>query len=133
MKPGLPKFFEVSRRMLATALLMAALAALPVASMSQQVVPGAAILDVEEEEEIRRYAVELIIFEYVDRSGIGTEIFDPDAPPILPEEEFIFADDALNAPLGDEEMPGNVAPIEPVFTDSAPEPGRAYYGAAQLP
>jgi hypothetical protein len=120
MKPGLPKLFEVSRRMLATALLMTALAALPVASMSQQVVPGAAILDVEEEEEIRRYAVELIIFEYVDRSGVGTEIFDPDAPPILPEEEFIFGDDVLNAPLGDEEMPGNVAPIEPVFTDSAP-------------
>lgn len=34
-----------------------------------------------EEEEIRRYSVELIIFEHVDRASAGTEVFLPDEQP----------------------------------------------------
>jgi len=62
------------------------------------VVPGASVLDVEEEEDVRRYSVELIIFEYVDRANSGTEIFDPEELPVRPEEEFMFGDAAFGLP-----------------------------------
>lgn len=114
MKPGLLTRFDFPRRCLPVALLTM----LAVPSMSQQVVPGTAALDAEEEAEIRRYAVELIVFEFTDRSSAGTEIFDPDEPPLLPEEEFIFGDEALNAPFGSEEILNSAAANEAIFTDS---------------
>jgi hypothetical protein len=42
----------------------------------------------EEEEEIRRYTVELIVFSYAENVSVGTEIFPPDEP---------IVDDALSA------------------------------------
>lgn len=84
----------------------------------QQVVPGASALDAEEEEEIRRYAVEVIIFEYTDRASAGTEIFDPDEPPLLTEEELIFGDSPPDARFDSGEMLSGPAPAELVFTDA---------------
>jgi hypothetical protein len=37
-------------------------------------------LILEEEEEIRRYTVELIVFFYAENVSVGTEIFPPDEP-----------------------------------------------------
>ncbi len=65
-------------------------------AMAQQTVtPGSVALE-SEQEEIRRYSVELIVFEYTDRSSAGTEIFDPDEPPVLPEEDLYFGDTPLD-------------------------------------
>lgn len=99
---------------------IALLTALSLPAVSQQVVPGASILDVEEEEEIRRYAVELIIFEYADRATAGTEIFDPDEPPPLPEEAFIFGDERVDTPLDIEQISDDIAAAIPVFSDTLP-------------
>jgi hypothetical protein len=116
MKPGRPTTFRTAPRLAGIAVLAAW--SWPVAG--QQVVPGASILDVEEEAEIRRYAVELIIFEYTDRATAGTEIFDPDEPPPLPEEAFIF-DDGRGDPLLDIEQIGeDIAAADPVFSDTLP-------------
>ena len=116
MNPGIPPKFEPLHRLLAMMLLT--VLSLPV--MSQQVVPCASVLYVEEEEEIRRYAVELIIFEYVDRATAGTEIFDPDEPPLLPEEEYIFGNEPLGSALDRTETSIDVFATDPVFTDSPP-------------
>ncbi len=45
----------------------------------------------EEEEEIRRYTVELIVFSYAENVSVGTEIFPPDEP---------IVDDVLSPDLG---------------------------------
>ena len=116
MKPGLRTTFRTLRHLPGIALL----AALSWPAAGQQVVPGAAILDAEEEEEVRRYAVELIIFEYVDRSTSGTEIFDPDEPPPLPEEAFIFDDERANATLDIARIGEDIAAVSPVFSDTLP-------------
>ena len=130
MQTGLSTIIENAHRLLAVMLLTTLVAP----AMGQQVVPGTSVLDVEEEEEVRRYGVELIIFEYVDRATAGTEIFDPDEPPVLPEEEFIFADDQPGAPFTSNGMDINASPVEPVFTDSAsiepPAPAQAELGGA---
>ena len=44
--------------------------------------------EVVEEEEIRRYTVEVIVFSYEEGVSVGTEIFLPDEPP--PEPELLF-------------------------------------------
>ena len=130
MQTGLSTIIENAHRLLAAMLLTTLVAP----AMGQQVVPGTSVLDVEEEEEVRRYGVELIIFEYVDRATAGTEIFDPDESPVLPEEEFIFADDQPGAPFTSNGMDINASPVEPVFTDSAsiepPAPAQAELGGA---
>jgi hypothetical protein len=96
----------------------------------QTVAPGATALEAEQEE-IRRYSVELIIFEYTDPSSAGTEVFDPDEPPPLPEEDFYFGDTpAGTGPFESEESgaqetreSGNVSPgddsgdLAPAFID----------------
>jgi len=63
MKPDSRQKFEILRRLAATATMILLCAS----ALSQQtIVPGATALETEEEE-VRRYSVELIIFEYVDR------------------------------------------------------------------
>ena len=94
MKPELAEKFGIVRRLAG----MAALVMLSVTVFGQQVVPGASVLEAEVEE-IRRYSVELIIFEYVDRATAGTEIFDPDEPPPPPEDEYYYGDELLELPI----------------------------------
>lgn len=91
MKKGLPKQSAFLQRLTGAAVLML----LAVAAFGQQsVVPGATALE-SETEEVRRYTVELIIFEYLNRSSAGTEIFDPDLPPVPPEEDAFYSDKSL--------------------------------------
>jgi hypothetical protein len=64
---------------------LATLFALPflaTAAQAQEIVEG------EEEQEIRRYTVEMIIFSYAQDVSTGTEIFVPDAPPV-PEDLLV--------------------------------------------
>ncbi len=62
---------------------------LSASTMGQQAVaPGASSLEAEAEEGIRRYSVELIIFEYTDSSSAGTEIFDPDEAPAQEADSY---------------------------------------------
>jgi hypothetical protein len=89
MKSDLPERTGRRERLIVTIawLLMSA------ASLAQQTgVPGSIALEAEKQEEIRRYSVELIIFEFTDRSSAGTEVFDPELPPALPGEEPYFGD-----------------------------------------
>ena len=65
--------------------------------------------DFEEEPEIRRYAVEVIIFRYAQDVGTGNEIFPPDEPEPLVFEDPMFVDEAAAA---------DVLPPEP---ESLPE------------
>ena len=70
-----------------------ALALFCTSALAQQTAaPGSVALEVEEEEEVRRYSVELIVFEYMDRSSAGTEVFDPEQSPLPPEEDLYFGD-----------------------------------------
>ena len=50
----------------------------------------------EEETQVRRYTVEVIIFEYAEQVSVGTEVFAPDEPVVLespePPAEFVFED-----------------------------------------
>ena len=58
------------------------------------------------EPELRRYTVEVIIFEYAEQVSTGTELFEPDPPPqdelAGPPPEFVF-----------EDMPSQAAQAEP--------------------
>jgi hypothetical protein len=56
------------------------LLAIAPAAAQQQAAPNAVSLE-EEVEEIREYAVEIIIFEYAGSAAGSTEIFDPEPPP----------------------------------------------------
>lgn len=50
---------------------------------------------VDEEPEIRRYAVEVIIFRYTEDASVGTEVFLPDVPVVeefAAEPEYVFGD-----------------------------------------
>lgn len=77
----------------ATALL-ALLFAVPSAAQ-QQSAPNAAIL-VTEEEEIREYSVEMIVFEYVGSAAGTSEIFEADLPEKPVFEEPLIEGDLLN-------------------------------------
>ena len=73
----------------------------------------------EEVPDVRRYTVEVIIFEYAESVSIGTEVFEPDEPPpeVLeqPPAEFIFEDiPAEPEPLAEEE-PLEEVPQGPEF------------------
>lgn len=95
MKPDSRQKFEILRRLAATATMILLCAS----ALSQQtIVPGATALETEEEE-VRRYSVELIIFEYVDRSSAGTEIFDPDLPPEPQDVDLYYDDGPLQLPI----------------------------------
>jgi len=60
-----------------------------------------------EEQPIRRYTVEVIVFSYEENVSVGSEIFLPDEPP--PEEELLLDEDG-NPILSDEEL-------APAFSD----------------
>ena len=53
-----------------------------IAGAQQQRAPSAVQLE-EEQEEVRRYSVELIVFEYLDNGG-STELFEPEEP-VIPD------------------------------------------------
>ena len=112
MKSDLPDQTRILQH-LATA---AALALLSATALGQQtVVPGSVALDAEEQQDVRRYSVELIIFEYTDRSSAGTEVFDPDEPPAPPEEDLYFGDRPTDRAVEfDPVLPGQANPEIPV-------------------
>lgn len=80
---------------------MRRLMTIPVMTLLSTLAIGQEVL-VDEEPEIRRYTVEVIIFSYAEDVSVGTELFLPDVPVV---EEF--------APAPDETL---------VFGDSEPEP-----------
>jgi hypothetical protein len=72
----------------------------PFAQAQQQQAPGAVALETEEEP-LRRYSVELIVFEYLDRAG-DNELFLPDMPEPDAGPEDPYAADAS----GDADLAG---------------------------
>jgi hypothetical protein len=56
-----------------------------------------------EEEPLRHYTVEIIIFTYTEDVSVGSEIFLPDEPP--PAEERLFDEDGNPIPPDDEDIP----------------------------
>ena len=59
-----------------------------------------------EEVELRRYTVEVIIFRYAEDVGVGGELFLPDEPEPIPEEEVLeFTDDIAPPEPEPEEEP----------------------------
>jgi len=89
------------------------IALLPIAAVGQQAtVPGARTLESEATEETRRYAVELIVFEYTERASAGSEVFlpDPVAEPV-PEDEFFTATPG-NQRFGDSRQTDGAGPLD---------------------
>jgi hypothetical protein len=89
-------------------------------------------LDVEEP--LRRYTVEVVIFSYVEDVSVGSEIFLPDDPPpvedvlldedgnpIIPEDEQIpvFADDIITVEASEEKEEAEEEPLTWVITQVA--------------
>lgn len=66
-----------------------------------------------EEQPVRRYTVEVIVFSYEENVSVGSEIFLPDEPP--PEEELLLDEDGN--PIIADEGPA------PVFSDDMTEAG----------
>jgi len=84
-----------------------------------------------EEQPVRRYTVEVIVFSYEEDVSVGSEIFLPDEPP--PEKELlldkdgnpILADEQLAPVFIEEEAPPAWAVVLPINTDTD--------GAATMP
>ena len=89
------------RRLLTMLVSMVLATAVP----AQQTVPG-------EQPEVRRYTVELIVFEYAESVSVGTEVFPPDDFPTEPEVP-VFEDEFLSNPESDPDVEESVA--EPEF------------------
>jgi len=87
------------------------LAMAPGAAMAQQVGNPATLAPPEEVEEIRRYTVEIIVFEYNASSAADTEIFAPD---IVPMEDELLTEFPSQYPA-DVETAGPTEPL--VFED----------------
>ena len=95
----------------------------------QPVVTGAAV---DEEEPLRRYAVEVIVFTYGESVSAGTEIFVPEAPPepppdVIPGAFGEFSDlppdsrtaaGSLSMPRDDGPLTSDNADPVPVFGDT---------------
>lgn len=64
---------------------------LATSSLAQQPAADTALLT-EEEPEIRRYTVELIVFRYAEEVSVGTEIFQPDIIEVIPVDPFAEPD-----------------------------------------
>jgi hypothetical protein len=99
--------FEMSRpsHVIATAVL----ALLSASSAAQQgAAPGAAVLGTEDEE-VRRYAVELIVFEYAGSAAESAEQFQPEMPVELLDEQRLYGD-----PAGEGEIPVFGDPTTPL-------------------
>ena len=95
----------------------------PAAQAQQQALPNVVQLETEEEE-VRRYAVEVIVFEYAGAAANTTELFEPEPVPgevVLPEDgPLVFSDRPL-PPDPTETLPVAIDPAD----DEAlmPEPG----------
>lgn len=112
MKPDTPEIFRTIQLLIGTI----ALTMLSPASPGQQVVPGAVALEAEEEV-VRRYSVELIIFEYVDNTTAGTEIFDPDEPPAPAAEELLYGDARLDPAIEMDALTIDPLDTEPLVSE----------------
>ena len=75
-------FLALSKRCRRALLIGSVAVGLPGVALSQLVLEEEPL---EEEEEVRRYTVELIIFEYAESAVFGTENFEPDEPPEVDE------------------------------------------------
>ena len=93
------KFFSTHQRWVLAGLWLATTAS------GQQVLQPADLVEEAEIEEIRRYSVEVIIFEYADGAAGGTEVFLPEQPP---------AEEILQAEFGDAASLGPAADQSPV-------------------
>jgi hypothetical protein len=103
----------------------------------QQSVPNASALE-SEAEEVRRYAVELIIFEYVGSAADTAELFEPDLPVeplndgfLLDEagpqgEVPVFGDPSTTPPSADDAVGMTPADDPPVLTDTEREQDEAF-------
>ena len=96
------------------------LALLATGVLAQDVVPE------EEQAEVRRYTVEMIIFSYEQSVSAGSEIFVPDTPPPLePDEDSELIDDILS---------GEMLPDEQTeVVELEPEDGEKQYELVMLP
>ena len=89
----------------------------PAAQAQQQRVPNAVSLEAEQEE-VPRYAVELIVFEYVGEAAQSTEIFEPEqASPPLPED--VLATGSGDISFGDPASLNEALPV--AIDDSLPD------------
>jgi hypothetical protein len=88
--------FGPTQRLVFALLLFAATAS------GQQVSQPADLVEEAEVEDIRRYSVELIIFEYADGSAGGTEVFLPEEPPAEELPLLEFGDAASMGPTSDQ-------------------------------
>ena len=86
----------------------AALLCAGMAGAQQQRAPFAVQLDAEEEEEVRRYFVELIVFEYLDSAG-GAELFEPDQPAVPEPDELPLSDVTDTGAVIYADRPGDLA------------------------
>jgi len=87
-----------------------------IAGGQQQSVPNAAILETEAEE-IRRYSVEMIVFQYVGAAAGSTEIFQPEEL-IVPDDtpaDAAFLDRISPLPEGSDAMP-ETNPLAPTLS-----------------
>ena len=86
---------------------MRRLMTIPVMTLLATLAIGQEVL-VDEEPEIRRYTVEVIIFSYEEDVSVGTELFLPDVPVVeefapAPDEMFVFGDTETEPELVDAE------------------------------
>lgn len=88
-------------------------------AFAQQNLPQAVALETEEQEEVRRYSVEIIVFEYVGGDSGGSEIFLPDEPEVpLLEDEYRQGDRSVLAGERIDRDPGGA-----IFGDRAGDTG----------
>jgi len=87
------------------------------ANAQQSGVPGSVAIDTENVESIRRYGVEIIVFEFADRNSAGTEVFTPDPLPEALPEDLFFSDSTEAINVGDPEFLGVDALGENIQTD----------------
>ena len=86
------------QRLLAAGVLLTMTSAM---TLAQQVGNPANLAPQEEVEEIRRYTVELIVFEYNESGATDTELFAPDAVPV---EDDLLAEFPLQEPADEEQV-----------------------------
>lgn len=117
MAQGTPTYSPVTNA--GKAFCLAILACSAATAQAQQVLQPADLVSEAEAEEIRRYSVELIVFEY-NANNVGTELFLPDP---VPESEFPENGDIPM--FSDETMPADslVSASPEQAMQEVPEPG----------
>ena len=94
------------------------LAMASVIALAQQVGNPANLAPQEEVEEIRRYTVELIVFEYNDSGATDTELFAPDAVPVEDELSMEFP---RQEPADEEQINASMAQVIDAQTEDEEE------------